>query len=198
LPKKWWYDTINHTLADLEEGVGFNRAMAAYAETVREQLMQRIVQEQPYGHEEMDAWGHAVYAKPPDYTVSNRIGHTPIEEGWRIEAEGFDDRVGLRLKISNVSQHIKYILEGSPPHDIFPRRHPYLFFWWGAPQQWEPPDGLPADYYRMFSVEHPGQPQNPFVRRAKNLARPEMTDTIKTGVTEYIANLMADSGLRPA
>ncbi len=196
--KEWWYTKLSRVLAELGEGEGFEDAMVVHAEAMREQLMEMIAIFQPYGHEEWDPESH--YRRPADArTVSDRIGHTAIEDGWRYTIGPHGAKPGVSLQVSNVSEHIKYVVFGAPRHEI--PFDPKVHFWWGDPQRWPAPDydaeGKPMGpgYYTYSFISHPGQEPNPFVKKAKDAASGNMADTAREGVAEYLTEMMAKNGL---
>lgn len=198
--KDWWYTRLSAALKALDEGEGFEDAMVRHAEIMRDHLMKMVVLYQPYGHEEWDPDSH--YRRPADAkTVSDRIGHTAIEDGWRFAVEPHVGEPGIKLQVKNVSEHILAVVRGAKRHEI--PGNPKLHFWWGEPQQWPAPEshgvtGAPMGpgYYTFSWVDHPGQDPNPFMTLAKDAARGDMAETAKAGVGEYLTELMSASGLR--
>lgn len=195
LPKKvhFWHK-IQSALQDLEEKEGYAEQMEPLAVLAMETLMANITREQPYGHVELDGSGYAVYAKPERYTVSERIGHTPIEDGWRTEITREGD--GLKMRLRNISEHIRYVILGAKPH-LEPKTGPFVFFWWGAPQRWPAPEfnrrtgrKMGPGYYKFPTIDHPGQDPNPFVVRAKEQSKPGMAQGIFSGTAEWIRTIM--------
>jgi len=159
-------------------------------------LMENVVKGQPHGHTEYDPRGYYAVG-----TVSQRIGHTPIEDGWRTETDYTDDG-GLSMRVRNISEHIRYVVSGAAPHPE-PKTGPYVFFWWGAPQRWPAPEyhdktgeKMGPGYYKFPMVTHPGQAANPFFRDAVARSRPRMSINIKNGVADWIADTMWRYGLR--
>ncbi len=197
LPKKahYWH-RLQSVLEDLEQREGYVEQMEPLAMLAMETLMANITREQPYGHEEYDPDGYYAVG-----TVSERIGHTPIEDGWRTEiTEGEGGRIKMRLR--NISEHIRYVILGTPPHPE-PKTSPFVFFWWGAPQRWPAPEfnrrtgrKMGPGYYKFPMINHPGQDPNPFVARAKDQSRPVMAQGIRLGTAGWVRAVMRRFGLK--
>lgn len=199
MPKRIW-TKLYSLVAHLEELGDFSEEMSLPAAMAMSTLMQNIEKRQPHGHIELDDKGYAVYAKEPRYTVSSRIGHTPIEEGWRTSNEEIDG--GRRVQIKNVSEHIEHVVLGAPPHPE-PKTGPHVFFWWGYPQRWPAPEynretgrKMGPGYYQFPVILHPGQAANPFVRDAIQESIPGMRDAVVFGVTGWLRRAMSRFGLR--
>jgi len=181
-------------MTNLETRMEFSEEMELPATMALDTLMRNIVATQPHGHIEHDPMGYYAVG-----TVSERIGHTAIEDGWRTSVEQVDG--GVKTQIKNISEHIKHVVLGSPVHPI-PDAAPFVFFWWGTPQRWLAPsvsyDGekMGPGYYKFPVVIHPGQEANPFIPDAVGESIPEMKVAIKAGVSGWIRNLMWRHGLR--
>lgn len=191
LAKKVPWTRIMSAIADLASLEGYAERMRLPAEAAMEVMMHHLEAQQPLGHDEVQQGGTG--------KVSDRLGHTPIEKGWREEAELLGK--GVHIKITNISEHFAPVVEGAIDHDIDGTRGS-LVFWWGDPHPWPAPEvsytGLPMGpgLYAFPGVDHPGQPPNPFVRNAKDLAEPGMTDRIRSGTEHYIWDTLAAAGLR--
>ena len=175
-------------LADLE---GYAERMRLPAEMAMEVMMHHLEAQQPLGHDEVQEGGTG--------KVSDRLGHTPIEKGWREEVRLLGDSVSI--KITNISEHFAPVVEGAVDHPISGTKGS-LVFWWGSPHPWPAPEvsytGLPMGpgLYAFPGVDHPGQQANPFVKNAKDLAVPGMTDRIRSGTVHYIWDTLEDAGVR--
>lgn len=172
---------------------GFEDYAEKAGELCTQTMLRYIVLEQPYGHIE-EFYGD---------TVSNRLRHTPIADGWRPETERFWDAgsAGAVVRLKNVSEHIRWVIEGTQKHDYLipyggdgPRK---LLFWWGEPHRWPAKDGEEAGLRIFKRITHPGIVQgNKFVERAADAARPEMSEAVKTQVSNYIRDFMISNGLK--
>jgi hypothetical protein len=174
---------------------GFEDYAEQAGELCIQTMLRYILIEQPHGHVEME-WETPKGQVMGGTTVSERLHHTPISEGWVSSTTPFREQtsVGTLVRFENVSEHIRFILEGTKEHPI-----PYGFgqvaFWWGEPHRWPPRDDLPPGPRIFQSVQHPGVTENPFVERAAEAAQPEMSDAVKYQVSNYIRDLFSD-GLR--
>lgn len=170
---------------------GFEDYAERAAQLSIETMLQHIILEQPYGHVEK------IYKD----TVSNRIHHTPISDGWRPSVDTFSGnaRAGATVRFENVSEHIRWVMEGAPEHTIpfggdGPNR---LLFWWGEPHRWPPKDGDPPGERIFKNVQHPGIPEgNRFMDRAAGAAEPEISEVVKANVSNYIRDFMIQNGLK--
>jgi len=171
-------------LTELESLDGFQDNIEPSVVLARDALLQEIVAEQPYGHTEQ------IYGT----TVSERLGHTPIAAGWKTALTNIGD--GIRLSLSNVSQHVLAVLKGTPPHREPKSGYTKMYFWWGNPHRWPARDDLPAGPRVFYRVSHPGAEANPFLDRAIKQARPEMASSIRAGVGDYIVQRFLNAGLR--
>jgi hypothetical protein len=187
LPKKNLWTKLYSAVADLESKRDFSEQMELPATMALDTLMHNIVARQPHGHVEYDPKGYYAVG-----TVSERIGHTPIEDGWRTSVEPVGNRV--RTQVKNISEHIKAVVLGAEVH-LIPDTAPHVFFWWGKPQRWPAKAETGPGYYKFPVVIHPGQQANPFPADAVSESIPDMKETIKVGVGDWIRNLMSRYGL---
>ena len=175
-------------LNDLEALDDFSESMDLPAELALEVFMHHIGAEQPIGHEEVGYVG----------SVSARLKETPVSDGWRQEIEAI--KRGVSAKVRNVSEHFRWVVGATKRHDI--RGRPKVRFWWGDPHPWPAPDysytGLPMGpgWYSYGFVDHPGTAENPFVRKARSLAKPGMTEIVRRGIDIYIDRVITSTGLR--
>lgn len=181
---------IMSAIAELSSLDEYADSMRLPAEMAMEIMMHHLEAQQPIGHDEVQAGGMG--------KVSTRLGHTPIEKGWREEMVlGWN---WITAKIQNISQHFAPVVGGAADHPI-PGK-PRLTFWWGEPHPWPAPEysytgeKMGTGLYSFPGVEHPGQKPNPFVKISKNLAMPGMTERISLGTEHYIWNVMSSAGLR--
>jgi len=177
-------DGVREAIQGIQNLEGFAARINPQVALARDILLSQISVEEPRGHVE------EIY----NTTVSKRIGHKPISEGWRTSIEEIDG--GVSLSVRNVSQHILAVLKGVPPHREPKKGYALMYFWWGFPHRWPARDGgVPGE--RMFMVvSHPGTAPNPFVARAKQAARLEMKDAIAVGVRNYIRQAFLEHGLK--
>ena len=193
MPKKNLWTRIYSALADLNYKFDFAEEMELPAAMALDVLMKNIIKQQPHGHQEYDPKGYYAVG-----TVSERIGHTPIEDGWRTSIEHTEN--GLKTQIKNVSQHISVVITGTEKKEYsIPSMAPSVFFWWGRPQRWPPLDGRDPGYRRfplVHPVTHPGQEENPFVARALHGSIPDMKHSVSWGVRGWLRRLMSNHGLR--
>lgn len=177
-------------LNDLDALEGFSERMNLPAEMALEVLMHNIEARQPIGHDEQQKGGTG--------RVSDRLGHTPIEKGWREDVTAVGD--GIKIRVKNISQHFAPVVEGAARHPIY--GNPQMIFWWGDPHPWPAPEvsysGIPMGpgVYAFEFIDHPGQSGNPFVRTAKQVSLPEMRRRIQIGVESYIQDMLESAGLR--
>lgn len=188
---KYWLDVFQNALDKLNSTEDFQQAMDEPQRLAAATFLYYIEEVQPLGHTE-----HPFEIGGKSYggtTVSERLGHTPIQDGYRTVVEKIDG--GSSLKISNVSQHIKWIISGAPKHDE-PRGFGWLVFWWGEPQRWPAKDRRPAGPRVRGHVDHPGIIPYNFPRIAAESAAGPIEDGYVAGVSGYIRNAMASSGLK--
>jgi len=176
---------------------GFKSYAEFAGELCTQTMLRYIVLEQPHGHIE------EIYGD----TVSARLGHTPIADGWRPSVEYFYDvgssgaSTGVNVKLENISEHIRWVIGGAPQHRIPSDRkgQKKLLFWWGAPHRCPAKDGDDPGARVFKWVNHPGitnQTKNPFVRRAADAAIPTMSTHVKGQVSDYIRDMMNSYGLK--
>ena len=168
----------------LERTEGFADSLEPSVILARHALIFSIMDEQPYGHTE-ELYGT---------TVSQRLNHTPISDGWRSVIQ--EVAHGIKLSLSNVSEHVLAVLGGTPRHWEPMTGAARMYFWWGHPHRWPQKDDLPPGPRLFRVVDHPGASPNPFLSRAKDRATPSMRDHIKSGVADYIRQQFIAAGLR--
>lgn len=153
-------------------------------------LFRSIVDKQPVG--ERDSWDRST-------TASERLGHTPIRQGWGAGPVVFTTPTSIGVQIHNVSEHIKFFVWsvggskraylGTSPHRIplsGTAREQYghsLAFWWkkmGRPE------------FRSSWVNHPGTRGNfgdrDFIQQAYDENEPEITGIAREAVRRTIVD----------
>lgn len=176
----------------------------------RDIVMGHLEREQPYGRFEpavefYDKYGNITYQRAGSFP-SDRMGHTPISEGWRTETVRQGDRMSLQF--TNVSEHIFYILNsdgrgigGDSPYKDSWRSDEHgkgpVVFWWGSPLPWHPsPPAQPGS--NIFAYTERKRPEvNNFVERAIDEAYYEVSGTIQEGMSRVLIEVIqSHSGYR--
>lgn len=178
-------------MIDLERKRDFASVLEFPAAMAMNALLVNITKRQPHGHIEYDPRGYYAVG-----TVSERVGHTPIEDGWR-SGVSTDENDDVGFTIRNISEHIRWVVWGAEEHFI-PEDAPFVFFWWGKPQPWPAPsvnkhtgEEMGPGYYKFSMVDHPGiKKPNPFISEAKEDTRGDMRHEIKHGVETWIMALL--------
>lgn len=195
-------DAVTHlrnVIAAVEDIDAFKKTARPVADQAMQMFMSQIEAWQPYSSPE------------PYYgaTPSQRLGHTPIGDGWRADTE--ETGSGFRISIANVSEHVRFVIGGTQPHPIPFEAGPSceaenhnLFFWWGTRgeygkgKNWGPKKAGegPPGLRKFLWVDHPGQEPNNFVERAAMNQKRLVAEVTQENVGLYLTDLMSNFGLR--
>lgn len=176
MKRKHWLTWARDVINRIFKKEGFTENLSEAGDRALEILMEQVRQLQPTGHVEHDR----------NETVSKRLNHTPISKGWKSTVE-VDSEENVTIRISNLSEHIEWVVKGTGDHEIPYGDLPYpLSFWWGAPHRWPPKDGDPPGQRAFKSVHHPGATPNPFMNTAIDNSRDRVRSILSGAVVEWL------------
>jgi len=124
-------------------------------------------------------------------TASQRLGHTPIQDGWVGDVRRAEGNNAVQMYAANISQHVMFFIKGTQPHRI-PESgdaKPRLTFYW------EHPSGkhIGGPGVRKFKwVDHPGAPSHNLVPSAIEAALPAMVPHVVAGTKRFIEHSMEE------
>jgi len=179
-------DRVLNVLRKIGDRVGFRGHLRSTAQEALDLYLQEMAARQPYGHIEHNT----------GQTVSERLGHTPISQGWQSGVE--DTSEGVRIWIGNISEHIAFYVGKTRRHPIPASPDAFCYYWWGSPHPWPALDGRAPGMRKHSSVPHPGTQANPFPQEAADAVLDSSVVLVKEGIAGFIKDAMLDEGLTAA
>lgn len=159
------------------------RAVERPTRTLMNIMLQSLIERSPHGAVE------PIFTLPGSIfvhggtTVSQRLGHTPISQGWRL-GNLMNTGTGYKFAVKNISEHVWFNLLGTKPHPEPKEFRWFLVFWWGSPLRWPPKDERPPGPRVFISVNHPGAKPNPFHRQMIEEEKGNWLATLKRNIIE--------------